>query len=454
MSLERSGLADWLQANRITTIRVEGTNLDGSLLGKFVSPAKFLASVDVGVTVTDLVFGADLKNVPYMGFAWPQWRGNLLDVYLKPDLGTLVVWRPGMASVIADFCLADGTPLSLCPRSLLKRHVGQLAEAGYSALTAIEIEASVFEESIHEARDKGFQGLRPLGGGAGACYHLAKSSDWYEYMSAVTARLDEVGLAWEAWNDEAAAGQIELNLPPADPVAVADAWTRARQIMREVAFDQGRSVTFMAKWCDEYGQASHLNISLGREGVNAFYAEDGPSEAMSAFIGGVMATLAGVTSFAMPWITSYRRLVEMQGPPTTLTWGVGNKSAAIRAIVGHPKASRLECRVPGSDSNVYVVLGVTLAAGGYGLAHALPAPPETAALAWGATDRTAKIPDSITRAADALSADPILREVLGEEFVDYWVGTRRWEWWAFHTTGGDPDGPLCPWESTRYFELV
>lgn len=454
MAVERARLAEWLERNGITTIRIEATNLDGSLLGKFVSPAKFLASVDAGVTVTDFVFGADLHNVPYMGFAWPEWRGNLLDVHLKPDLDTLVIWRPGMASVIADFCLADGSPVSLCPRSLLKRHARQLEEAGYSTLTAIEIEASVFEDSIHEARGKGFQDLRPLGGGAGACYHLAKSTDWHDYMFAVTARLDEVGIAWEAWNDEAAAGQIELNLPPADPVIVADAWTRARQIMREVAFEMGRSVTFMAKWCDAYGQASHLNISLVRDETNAFYAEDGPSQVMSSFIGGVMATLAGATSFALPWITSYRRLVEMQGPPTTLTWGVGNKSAAIRALVGHPKASRLECRVPGSDSNVYLVLGVTLAVGAYGIANALPAPPETTGLAWGATDRTARIPDSITKAADALSNDGILRAVLGDELVDYWVGTRRWEWWAFHTGGGDPDGPLSSWESVRYFELV
>jgi glutamine synthetase len=454
VAVEKDDVASWLAENSIHTVRVEGTNLDGSLVGKMVSPAKFLSALDTGVALIDLVFGVDLQNVPYWGFAMPEWRGNLPDIFMKPDLRTLVVWEPGVAAVISDFVLGDGSPIPVCPRSLLKRQVDGLAEAGFGAIAAIEIEATVFEESIQDARKSGYQGLSPLGGRSGFAYHLAKSNDWYEYMHAVTRRLDELGIAWEAWNDEAAIGQIELNLPPASPVSVADDWTRTRQVMREVAFTLGRSVTFMAKWCGEYGQATHINLSLTADGGNAFYDPDGPSPVMRHFIGGVMATLAGATSFSLPWITSYRRLRDLEGPPTTVTWGIRNKSTAIRAMTEHPKASRIEYRTPGADSNAYLVTSVVMASGLAGIQQAIEPPPATEVMAWSNTGSIERLPDSITKAVEALNRDGLLRECLGDDFVDYWIGTRRWEWWAFHTMGGDPDVQVCPWESTRYFELV
>jgi glutamine synthetase len=453
VGVDRSEVERWLEEHAIHTIRVEGTNLDGSLMGKFVSPDKFLKSLDRGVALADLAFGVDLQNTPYWGFPYPAWRGEIPDIFLRPDLSTLLVWRPGVAAVIGDFWLEDGSPVPVCPRNMLKRMVAQLADDGFGALAAIEIEATVFEESIHEARTKGYRDLSPLGGLAGFAYHLTKDAGWEEYMHAVTRRLDELGIHWEAWNDEAAVGQIELNIAPADPVSVVDNWARARQVMREVAFELGRTVTFMAKWCDAYGQASHLNVSLTRDGSNAFFAADGPSETMFHFLGGLMATLKGTTSISMPWITSYRRLSDLQGPPTTLTWGIRNKSTAIRALAGDPTASRIEYRVPGSDSNCYFVLAAVLGAGREGVARSLDPPSETIGMAW-ANPAIERIPSSIMKAAGALAEDALLAEVLGKDVIDYWIGTRRWEWMSFHTGGGDPDEQVCAWETTRYFELV
>jgi glutamine synthetase len=155
----------------------------------------------------------------------------------------------------------------------------------------------------------------------------------------------------------------------------------------------------------------------------------------------------------MPWITSYRRLSDLEGPPTTLTWGIRNKSTAVRAVVGDPEASRIEYRVPGADSNCYFVLAAVLGAGREGVARGLEPPPETSGMAW-ANPAIERIPASITKAALALAEDELLAEVLGKEVVDYWIGTRRWEWMSFHTAGGDPGVQVCAWESTRYFELV
>ncbi|NUO61613.1 MAG: glutamine synthetase [Hamadaea sp.] len=453
--LSRSEAEQWLAEHAITSVRVEGTNLDGTLIGKNVSVAKFLSGLESGFAFADIAaFGLDLGNVAYFGFAMPPWRTNMGDIFLRVDTTTLCVWEPGRASVIGDFWTADGKPLSACPRHALRRAMTGAGEQGYGIKVAVEMEATVFEESLQQARLRGYRDLTPLGGAAGACYVLAKSGDWDAYMRAVVARLDELAIPWEAWNDEAASGQVELNLAIGDPLTVADRWVRARQVMREVADRLGHSVTFMAKWCDEFGQASHLNLSLERDGANAFYAPDGPSELMTHFLGGVMASMPGTTSLAMPWITSYRRLVDLEGPPTTVSWGVGNKTTAIRAVVGHPAYSRIEYRVPGSDSNVYLVLAAVIGTGLAGVDQRREPPPPSDLMAWRLPAGAERLPRTMTTAAEALAGDKALSAALGQELIDYWIGTRRWEWLTYHRHGGGPDSDLTGWEARRYFELA
>jgi glutamine synthetase len=456
--MEASEIEQWLADNEITSVQIQATNLDGTFVGKTLSCDKFLGGLDQGFGFADVVFGNDLGNFPVLGVAYPAWRGELDDIFLRADLDTLCVWRPGVAAVIGDFWTEEGDPVGVCPRNLLRKVTAQAADLGYGVKAAVEIEATIFEESIHEARAKGYQGLTPLGGTSGSAYVLGKSGDWREYMATVEERLRSIGIAWEAWNDEAAAGQVEVNVAVGDLVDVTDRWARTRQVMREVAYELGRSVTFMAKWSDAWGQASHINVSLtggeGNEG-NAFYSPKGPSEVMQHFIGGVMAAMAGTTSLALPFITSYRRLVPLEGPPTTVTWGHHNKTTAVRAVTGHPAYSRIEYRLPGSDANVYLVAAAVAGAGLYGVSNRVQPPEPFVGSAWCLPGGVEKIPITISQAAAALEADKVLPEVLGEEFVTYWLGTRRWEWLAFHTMGGgDPDAGLTAWESARYFELV
>lgn len=436
-------------------VRLEATNHEGSLLGKNVSPAKFEAGKESGFAFADILFAIDLGNEIVFGDAFPDWRGNLYDIAMVPDLTTLVEWKPGLDSVIGDYWLKDGRPVPICPRNLVKGLVARLAGHGYTATAAVEIEATLFEESVQEARARGYRDLTPLGGSTGATYHLARSSDWVSYMEAVVDRLDEVGIGWEAWTDEAAPGQTELNIAPTDPVRLGDSWARTRQVMREVAHELGHTVSFMAKPTAGFGQGAHINISLQSDGVNQFFAEDGLSEVMAHAVGGLLATMAGATSIVMPQVTSYRRLVDLTGPPTTISWGVNNKTAAVRAITGHPKYSRLEYRLPGADVNPYFAIAVVLAGVLAGIEKQIEPPAQVTDMAWALPDSSGveRIPDTMSKAGAALAADPLLREYLGDEFVDFWVASRRWEWMEFHTKGGDPFAELSAWESQRYFEF-
>ncbi|MFD6063684.1 type I glutamate--ammonia ligase [Rhodococcus wratislaviensis] len=439
---------------------METTNHDGVLMGKVLSPAKYRAGRAKGFAIPDLALGLDLGNDPALGFEFPSWRatGLMPDIEYRPDENTLVQWKPGLASVICDYWTPEGEPVASDPRQALKKIESEYAKRGLSVLTCIEIEATVFEESMEEARARNYRDLTPLGGGAGAALVHAKSPAFVQYMDGVVDRFNQLDIAWEGWADEAAAGQIEFNFVPTDALTAADTWVRARQIMREVAMSQGHSVTFMAKSSAEYGQGSHLNVSVHDEAGNIFYdAADpaAPSARMSHFLGGVMDTLAAATSFALPTVTSFRRLVDFDGPPTTLTWGISNKSCSVRAVLAGAKATRLEYRLPAADSNMYCTLAVFLAAGLAGLDESATPPPEFDRMAWMLPPGTAPaVPNNLYDAIEALENDTQLRKYLGDEFIDYWIGLRRWEWLSFHTKTERDDDQISVWESVRYFELV
>lgn len=457
-----ANVEQWLGERDVRTVRLESISIDGVITGKYVARDKFLSGVrSGGYGFCDVVFGQDLFNDAQLGFDAGTWRAQMSDINLVPDLATLVVDPvvPGLASVICNVTDQAGVPLPTCSRSALAAQVAALADLGYETKAAIEIEATIFENDIDEARAAGFTGLRPVGGGAGALYVIGRPRLFNEYMDSVTRRLDAMGVRWEGWCDESAAGQVEFNLPPADALTAVDAYLRVKLAMRHVAYEMGLSVTFMARWsADYFGQGSHINLSLYRDGRNAFANPDvasEPTDEMRWFIGGALATMAAAASFAYPTMNSYRRIAELTGPPTTASWGVDNKSTAIRAICRDAKQSRVEYRVPSSDANPYLAFAALLAGGRHGIEARTDPPAPLDVMAWALPDGVApRLPDNMHEAIEALAADKVLTDLLGADLVAYWLGTRRWEWLQFHTTGGDPGPEVSAWELRRYFELV
>ncbi|HEC11069.1 MAG TPA: glutamine synthetase [Acidimicrobiales bacterium] len=455
-------LEDWLDGHDISIVRVEGMALDPLSLGKQLHRSKFTGSLPRGPAVTEFVFGYDLGGTPSLGF-WGDWRpSNLGDVHLRPDPTTIapVPERPGWASCMADFTDTSGRPLPLCGRTLVRDLAGRLADRGYSSRFAFELEGQLFEESFTEARRRNWQGLTPVGVQAPVAYLHQNHHRMAPFFEVVCRRLDEMGIAWEAWNDEAAPGQFELNLAPVDPVTAADRLVRTREVLKEVAHEQGRSVTFMPRVTEEYGNGLHVHHSLADldTGEPVFFdprADGNRSRILDHWIGGLMATMAGAVSLLSPTINSYRRLQGFLAAPTHLTWAGDNKSTALRVLTASPGATRVEHRVAGGDAHPYYMIAAVLAGGLAGLEHSLEPPPAHEGLAWGLPDRFEALPVSITTAADALAADALLREQLGSEVIDYWIGSRRFEWLMFHTTGGDAEATApTPWEMSRYFELL
>ncbi len=450
----------WLDAHDITSVRTEGVSLDGLVLGKHLHRTKFERSLPLGPALSDLVFAWDLGGTPQLGW-WADFRQEVLgDIHQRPDLATLVASpnRPGMANVLVDHALIDGTPLPICPRVVLGSVVAQLGTRGFTVRAACELEFMVFAESYDVARRKRYRDLTPIGTPLPVGYTTHNAHYLGPFMDDVVRRLDGLGLPWEAWSDEAAPGQVELNFEPADPLTTADRVLRAKQAVKEVAIDRGASATFMAKPTAHYGNGMHIHHSLQAGSRSAFFDGDAPDHrttTMRHWIGGLVATMPAAVSLLAPTVNSYRRMAGFAAAPTTPTWAEENKSTGLRVISRTEKLARIEHRVAAADVNVYLALATILAGGIAGLDHAIDPPPEHSGLAWGEPPDRPRLPVSISTSADELAADKLLAGVLGDVFVDYWLHTRRWEWLMFHTGGGDAQSDtVTQWELDRYYELV
>ncbi len=457
---EQTRVEAWLDEHAITWVRTEGVTIDGMVIGKHLHRSKFLSSLPHGNPISEIAYGMDLGGTPYLAW-WPSWRRDALgDFVQRPDLSTLrpVPGRPGVATVVVDHRDLDGTPLPVCPRALLASMIDRVGQRGFGVRAAFELEGILFADSIESARRRGFRDLTAMSHPSPIGYSIYNSAQQAAFFDALLPRLDVLGIEIEGWHDEAAPGQFELNFAPTDALGAADAIVRTKQAVRELALERGCTATFMAKPIDAYGNGLHVHHSLqsNRDDSPAFLDGDGSmSELMQRWLAGIVATMQGATSVVTPTINSFRRMVGWAAAPTTPTWAEDNKSTGIRVLTRSPKSARIEYRVAGGDANPYLVLAAVLAGGLVGLATELELPPPLTVAGWGLPSSWPHLPTTIRGAADALDADTRLREQLGDEFVDHWVESRKWEWLMFHTTGGDPsvDG-VTDWELRRSFELA
>ena len=457
LDIKAADLPDWMDRHHVEVIRTQATNLDGVVLGKHLKREKFLNSLPEGHTVADVALALDLDGVPYTTL-WHPYRHSVMgDVLLRPDLGTLLTdgRDPDLGHVICNFTSITGKPIELCPRTLLATQVDALARAGLEARVALELEFFLFEEDHARARTLGYQGLTPVTSRPQhSVYQTRAALAAKPFMDALTKRLNWRDIQWEAWNAEAAPGQIELNLAPADPVAAADALIRARQLLYETALELGCSVTCMPCPIAHESSGLHIHHSLQRGGDPAFEIDaNGLNNTLQAWLGGLLKTLPSAVSILCPTINAYRRFEPFSAVPVTPTWGVENKSAAIRVVASHPRQTHVEHRVASAEANPYLAIAAILAGGLAGLDHSLEAPPECTSLAWGLPPDAERLPSSLSEAFRQTLASDLLRAGLGDGFINYWCGTREHEWLRYHQASDAPENGPSAWELERYFAL-
>jgi glutamine synthetase len=420
-------------AHEIDTVLVCLVDMQGRLMGKRFHARNFVEHAFEETHCCNYLLATDLEMATPDGYASTSWESGYGDYVMKPDLSTIrpMPWLEGTAMVLCDV-LDHHTHKEIphSPRAVLKKQVARLAELGFAAQTATELEFFLFEKSFDEIRKSGFRDLEPISG-YNEDYHILQTTKEEAIMRPLRNHLVAAGLPIENTKGEAEAGQEELNIRYSPAMDCAEFHTVAKHATKEIAWLNGRAATFLPKWHhDRVGSSSHIHQSLWTlKGKSAFFDADkdlGMSDTMRHYVAGLLKFAPDYTYFMAPYINSYKRFAKGTFAPTKVTWSVDNRTSGFRLCGAGTKAIRMECRVGGSDINPYLAIAAQLAAGISGLEEKL----ELAAPTRGDVyrDKKAKdIPTNLSVAADALRKSKMLREAMGDEVIDHYVRAATWE---------------------------
>jgi len=415
-------------------------DVNGSIRGKALRPAAFEAALRYGTVMTDLLLALDPTDTPISDYTKFGIRSGAGDLVVRPDPSTLhaLTWRPGWKVCLATPSWPDGSECELASREVLRRVLAGLSELGYEAVAAVEYELRLWDADS-----------KPLS--SGLSYSLGELGGFDGFLRALVPALEALGVELSAGHTEAVAGLLELNLGARPALRAADDAALTKLAVKDIAATMGLRASFLAKSVPgEEGSSGHVHLSCWSDGANAFRALEGkalPAVLRSA-IAGVLEHLPAASLLLNPTINSYKRLVPGWFAPVNASWGVENRSCAVRAIVrkDHPELCRLECRRPGADANPYLAIAAVAASAMDGIKRKLtpPAPIEGDAYSRG---ELLELPGTLESALRAFDSDKVLRQALDERFSDYFATSRAWEVKAFRETVTD-------WERDRYMRTV
>jgi glutamine synthetase len=434
----------------IDTVLVAFPDMQGRLIGKRFLGRYFLDGAMEETHGCDYLLANDIDMEPVPGYAAANWAKGYGDFVMKPDMATLMraAWLEGTAIVIAD--LVDhhhNQPVPHSPRAMLKGQLERLGKLGYGANFASELEFYLFDDSFRSAWDKGYRNLTTAGTYI-EDYHIFQTTKEEGVMRAIRNGLEASGIPVENSKGEWGPGQEEINVRYAEALTMADRHVVLKNAIKEIAYAQGKAVTFMAKW--DYGLAgssSHIHMSLSQKGKNAFHdpkAEHGMSPLMRSFVAGLLAHAREITYFLAPYINSYKRFQVGTFAPTKAIWSHDNRTAGFRLCGANTRGVRIECRIGGADLNPYLAYAALLAAGMSGIEQGLELEPPFTGDAYRGR-RLREVPKTLREATEALDRSRMLRAALGEGVVDHYVHTAEWEQFEY-------DRRVTDWELKRGFE--
>ncbi|MDX2054080.1 MAG: glutamine synthetase family protein [Polyangiaceae bacterium] len=444
-------LVDKLDKEGISRAKIGGFDLDGVLRGKYVSLDKLRSALGSGFGFCDVIFGWDINDALYDNAQVTGWHTGYPDVQAVLDPSTLrrIPWEPGVVAILADFRDGQGEAHPACPRSLLKAQLARAESMGFLPKFSAEFEFFIFRETRDSLYEKNFHGLTPLDPQMMG-YSWVRTGQDQELMRDIWDTCRDFGIELEGLHTETGPGVYEAAIRYDDILNAADQAALFKTTLKQVVHRHGLSVTFMAKWnADLPGCGGHIHQSLWKNGKNAFFDPQQPSgmsSVMQHYIGGQMALLRELTAMVSPNINSYKRYVPGLWAPLLPSWGIENRTCALRVIgTKDPRAIRVEHRQGAADINPYVAMAAGLGAGLYGIEHELSLPPETKGDP--GTDASQRLPVNLRDANRIFSESRAAREVFGEAFVNHYSRTRDWEVRC-------AERAVTDWERRRYFELT
>jgi len=449
--MDRESIRRRFEDHHIRRIKLGAFDTDATLRGKYISVEKFWPAAESGLGFCDVIFGWDIGDVLYDNAKFTGWHTGYPDAHCRIDLASyrLVPWEPGTAFFLLDFCDAEDRPLSLAPRQVFQGVLDRAAARGYTAHFSAEYEFFIFRETAQSLRDKHFAALTPLTPGMFG-YSVLRASANAELVLEIMEGLAAFDVPLEGFHTETGPGVYEAAIAVEPGLAAADRAALFKVAVKEIAARHSLTPTFMAKWNAALpGSSGHLHQSLSDAGSpgNLFSgdaANGGMSDLMRRYVAGLVTNMPELSAIFCPTINSYKRTVPGAWAPVNATWGVDNRTTAVRAIPGLGKSTRVELRLTGADINPYLTMAASLAAGLDGIERKLELPPPTV----NAYSRDAPaLPRTLADATRLFRQSRVAREWLGEQFVDHYAGTREWEVRQYEKAVTD-------WELARYFESV
>ena len=442
-------ILEQFQQNNIQKIKLAVCDIDGILRGKVIHFDKFKEVIDSNLGFCDVIFGWDSQDLSYENSKYTGWHSGYPDAPIFLDIATFRN-QPWDADI--PFFLADLQNPEVCPRSLLKKINDQAIEMGFDTRFAHELEWFNFANTPEELHQSDFHSLKPMTPGMFG-YSLLRPALQRGFYNAIFDQMDAFDVQLEGLHTETGPGVYEAAIRYDEVIRAADKSVLFKTGVKEIAYQFGLVACFMAKWnVNLPGCSGHIHQSIWDKdtGRNVFYDENKSakmSDLFQHYVAGLLHCLPHVLPMYAPTVNSYKRLTEGAWAPTTITWGIDNRTAAIRVLNPKEKLCRVEMRVPGSDSNPYLAMAASLASGLYGIKHQLKLTlPPTQGNGYQDTG-LGRLASNLLEATKLMTDSEIAKELFGEDFVKHFTQSRLWEWQQF-------EKQITDWELKRYLEII
>jgi glutamine synthetase len=427
----------------VDTVLLTIADMEGRLQGKRLTGRHFVEdTAEHGAEGCNYLLAVDVDMDTVAGYDMSSWDRGYGDFEMVPDFDTLreIPWHPATVQLMADLRWGDGSDVVASPRQILRRQLARLAERGWIANAGTELEFMVFNDTYEEAWAKGYRDLTPAN-----LYNV-------DYSMLGTARVEPLirrvrnsmmgaGMRVENSKGECNFGQHEINFRYTDALRSADDHVVYKTGAKEIAAQEGQSITFIAKFNEREGNSCHIHCSLAQEdGGGSVFAGD--EQLFKRFVAGQLACLRDLTLFFAPNVNSYKRFAAGSFAPTAVAWGRDNRTCSMR-VVGHGEGLRVENRLPGADVNPYLALAAMIAAGLHGVDSELALEPPFEGNAY-ESDKP-RVPTTLYDARDRFAASEVARDAFGQEVVDHYLNRARIELEAF-------EAAVTDWEHFRGFE--
>ncbi|WP_374449103.1 glutamine synthetase family protein [Stella sp.] len=440
-----------VEARGLTHVKVGVFDADGILRGKYMSRAKFFSALEGGFGFCDVVLGWDSNDQLYDNTTYTGWHTAYPDapVRVVPESCREIPFEAPGLFFLAEFAPPADT---ICPRGTLRRVLDRAKSMGFRVKAAVEYEFFVFDETPHSVREKGYRNLKPITPGYFG-YSVLRNSVWSDFYRELLETCERMDLPIEGLHTETGPGVLEAAITVDDALNAADKAALFKTFAKIVAQRRNLMATFMAKWSPDWpGQSGHIHTSLtdldGKPVFRDADGEGGMSKTMRHFVAGQQALLPEVLGMVAPTVNSYTRLIPGFWAPTSATWGIENRTTALRVIPGGEKSQRVEYRIAAADGNPYLALAAAIGSGLWGIEHGLEPTPAVRGNAYEQkAQRRLALPATLGEAAGRLKASKAARALYGDAFVDHFAATREWE-------EREARRAITDWQLARYFEII